>query len=71
MEDNLYELRVGPILMRNVGPAIRCDCIRMNYHTNRFFDDHEPYATLSKFRSVPSLGVLFSNNFQVELLTDK
>ena len=63
-------MRVGSILMRNVGPAIRCDCVRVNYKTNGFFDDHEPYATMSKFRTVPSLGVLFSNYYQCELLID-
>ena len=47
LEDNLAECRLGPILVRYVGPSVRCDCIRMDYRKHCFLDLHEPYATLS------------------------
>ena len=57
--------------MRYVGPAMRCNCIRTNYRVNGFFEGNEPYATLSKFRASPTLGVLFGSYYAVEMLTDK
>ena len=29
-EDEYFEMRVGPLLMRNSGPCIRCNTIRLN-----------------------------------------
>ena len=29
-EDDIQEIRVGGILMRNIGPTLRCNAIRLN-----------------------------------------
>ena len=58
-EDRFFEMRVGQILMRNSGPCIRCNTIRMNLDKNVRVEDREPYSTLTTFRSVPGMGVLF------------
>jgi len=52
-------MRVGPLMMRNSGPCIRCNTIRLNLEKECRVDENEPYATLIKFRSVPSLGAMF------------
>ena len=71
LEDSLAECRIGPILLRYCGPAIRCDCIRMDYRKNCFLDKREPYATLSTFRSLPGWGALFAAYVSCDLLTSK
>ena len=43
----------------------------MDYHKNCFLDKHEPYATLSTFRSLPGWGALFAVNVNCDLLTSK
>ena len=67
-EDKFFEMRVGPILMRNSGPCIRCNTIRMNLDSNVRVEDREPYSTLAQFRSVPGLGVLFGMYYQMDVL---
>lgn len=67
-EDNFFELRVGPILMRNSGPCIRCDTIRMNLDKNVRVDEFEPYSTLGTFRTVPGMGVIFGMYYQMDVL---
>ena len=71
LEDSLAECRIGPVLIRYCGPAIRCDCIRMDYRKNCFLDKREPYATLSEFRCLKGRGTLFATNLSVELLESK
>ena len=71
LEDSLAECRIGPILLRYCGPSVRCDCIRINIRKNCFFEDKEPYATLSTFRSLSGWGTLFANNHSCELLTSR
>ena len=71
LEDNLAECRIGPILIRYCGPAIRCECIRMDLRKNCYLDKHEPYATLSEFRCLAGWGTLFATNSSVELLESK
>ena len=71
-EDEFFEMRVGPILMRNSGPCIRCNTIRMNLDNNVRVEDCEPYRTLSTFRNVTGLGILFGMYYQMDVLeTDR
>ena len=54
--------------MRNSGPCIRCNTIRLNLDKNERIDDFEPYATLSYFRAIPGLGVMFGMYYQMDVL---
>lgn len=67
-EDKFFELRVGPILMRNSGPCIRCNTIRMNLDKCVRVEDREPYSTLASYRSVPGMGALFGMYYQMDVL---
>ena len=62
-EDKLAELRVGPLLLRQSGPANRCNVIRMNLEKRCFVDEHEPYSTLGTYRTLPGCGVVFGNYY--------
>ena len=64
-------MRLGPIMLRYVGPTARCNCVRENYKTNTYFEGNEPYATLSTFRAHTGIGVLFGSYFQVDFLSNK
>ena len=68
-EDNLLELRAGACLLRNVGPTTRCNYIRVNLDKHTRVGEHEPYSTLSSFRMVPGLGVVFGQFYQMEILS--
>lgn len=70
-EDNYNELRAGAILMRNCGPCIRCNTIRMNLDKHCPVDENEPYNTLGTFRTCPGLGVMFGMYYQMEILSNK
>ena len=61
-------MRVGSILMRNSGPCIRCNTIRLNLDKNERVEEFEPYATLASFRSSPGLGVMFGMYYQMDVL---
>ncbi len=67
-EDRFFEMRVGSILLRNSGPCIRCNTIRLNLDKNERIEEFEPYATLTSFRSIPGLGVLFGMYYQMDVL---
>ena len=67
-EDRFFEFRVGPILMRNSGPCIRCSTIRLNLDNNCQVEDYEPYSTLASFRTVPGMGVIFGMYYQMDVL---
>ena len=54
--------------MRTSGPCIRCNTIRMNLDNNVRVEDCEPYRTLSTFRNVPGLGILFGMYYQMDVL---
>ena len=58
-EDSFFELRAGPALMRNVGPTLRCNDIRVNYEKLEFVKKREPYSTLASFRTNPGVGICF------------
>ena len=58
-EDDFFELRAGSALMRNCGPAKRCDTIRTNLDTHSQVAEFEPYSTLAGFRTLKGVGVLF------------
>ena len=61
-------MRVGPVLLRNCGPCIRCNTIRMNLDKHCPVDEFEPLSTLSTFRNCPGLGPLFGMYYQMEVL---
>jgi len=63
-EDLFTEMRVGSCLFRNVGPAVRCNAIRVNYDKHCRVDEGEPYSTLSSFRKIPELGIVFGMFYQ-------
>jgi len=67
-EDRWFELRAGPILMRNSGPCIRCNTIRLNLDKCCMVEENEPYSTLSTFRNIPELGILFGMYYQMDVL---
>ena len=52
-------MRLGTVLLRNAGPTIRCNAIRTNWETKNRVAEEEPNRTLTKFRNVPGLGILF------------
>jgi len=54
--------------MRNSGPCIRCNTIRLNLDKNERVEEFEPYATLTSFRSSPGLGVMFGMYYQMDVL---
>ena len=63
-EDLFAEMRLGSCLLRNVGPTIRCNAIRTNWDKEKYCAEEEPTKTLTKFRNVPGLGVLFGMYYQ-------
>ena len=67
-EDNHFELRAGSALMRNCGPCIRCNTIRVNWDKHCRVEEMEPYNTLAGFRTAPGLGVMFGMYYQMEIL---
>ena len=42
-EDHIAEVRAGAAMMRFIGPAIRCNQIRVNVEKECYIDEHEPY----------------------------
>lgn len=52
-------MRIGACLLRNAGPTIRCNAIRTNWEKETRVGEEEPNRTLTKFRNVPGLGILF------------
>ena len=54
--------------MRNCGPCIRCNTIRMNLDKHCRVDEGEPYSTLATFRTSPGMGVVFGMYYQMEIL---
>ena len=69
-EDDYFELRIGPVFMRFVGPCVRCTTIMTNWDKFCRVDEGEPYRTLSTFRTCPGLGVLFGSYYQMETITN-
>lgn len=57
--------------MRNSGPCIRCNTIRLNLDNCCRVEEMEPYSTLSTFRNVPGLGPLFGMYYQMDILETK
>ena len=70
-EDNYQELRIGAALLRNAGPAVRCNTIRMNLDNHIRVDENEPYSELSTYRTVKDLGVVFGMFYQMEVLRNE
>jgi uncharacterized protein YcbX len=59
-EEDLYiEMRIGSMLMRCVGPCIRCKAIQLDYNKYLRNPEDEPSSTLGTFRSVKGLGSVF------------
>ena len=69
-EDKFAEMRIGSILMRTVGPCVRCSAVECNYDAHERMPDNEPNLTLNTFRKAPKLGALFGMYYQMELLDD-
>ena len=67
-EDRWFEFRAGPILIRNAGPCIRCNTIRMNLDNCCRVEENEPYSTLGTFRNIPEMGVIFGMYYQMDVL---
>lgn len=70
-EDNLKEMRVGPLLIRTVSPNARCHAIWLNLETGLLHESREPYSTLSTFRKVNDYGVLFGSYLNCEVLQSR
>ena len=71
IEDEIQEMRVGNILMRNIGPCIRCNTIRLNLDKCEKVDNSEPYKTLGSFRTLPQKGCIFGNYYQMSILNSQ
>ena len=69
IEEWLTEYRIGPLLIRSVGPGLRCKIIGFNTDTLTAMSENEPYKTLSATRALPSIGVPFGLYLQTDLLT--
>ena len=41
-EDRFFEMRAGSVLLRNNGPAIRCNVTRLNLDKREWNDEFEP-----------------------------
>jgi uncharacterized protein YcbX len=59
------------MLLRTVGPCIRCKAIQLNYDSNERNIEMEPSMTLNTFRKNPTLGSVFGMYYQMELLKNK
>lgn len=70
-EDEFFEMRVGPLMMRNSGTCIRCSTIRTDLDSERKMSHMEPYSTLCKFRTVPGSGPVFGMYYQMNILFTK
>ena len=67
-EDKYVELRLGQCLMRNCGPTIRCNTIRLDWDGKNYLPEREPYSTLGTYRNLSNLGVVFGMYYQMEML---
>ena len=54
-----------------MGPTLRCSLIRLNIDEQCFFEENEPYSTLSKYRTAPKLGITFGNYYQIDFNSDR
>ena len=70
-EDYLVELRASNVLLRFVGPTIRCNVIRINAANGKVIGENEPISTLSKFRAFRGAGVAFGNYYAIDMLQSK
>ena len=66
-EDLFIEMRIGSMLMRCVGPCIRCKAIQLDYNKYLRNPEDEPSSTLGTFRHVKGLGSVFGMYYQMEL----
>ena len=70
-EDDFFEMRIGPVMMRFSGPCWRCNTIRLNWDKCCRVEKSEPYSTLAKFRTIPPFGIAFGTYYQMEILDKK
>jgi uncharacterized protein YcbX len=58
-EDKFIEMRLGPMLIRSVGPSVRCKATEVNYDKVDRNPEEEPNSTLSSYRMFKGKGVIF------------
>merc|ERR1712060_825304 len=71
-EDRWLDCRVGPLLWRLTGPAVRCESLTVDIDREQYTKSKEPYVTLCEDRSAPAgLAVLFGTYYTCDVLDDK
>jgi len=58
-EDGIMEMRIGNLLIRNIGPTFRCPDTQTDYDNQRKNVENEPLATLNAYRLLPAWGCCF------------
>ena len=67
-EDGLFEMRIGNLMIRNVGPCWRCSVVYLNWEKCCKVEDGGAFSTLASYRSIPGKGVAFGMYYQMEIL---
>ena len=67
-EDQYVEMRLGQCFFRNIGPTFRCNDIRTDFEKKAKIPEHEPNKTLTKYRTVPTLGIAFGMYYVMEII---
>ena len=70
-EDNLKEIRIGPLLARLVGPCRRCLLVYQNIDNGLPVGKSEPLRTLQATRQTNTMpGCIFGTYYQCDLLSN-
>lgn len=67
-EDEFQELRIGNVMMRQVGPCIQDKSTTMNPYSNHRHPKGEPYETLCQSRKHHKLGAIFGIYLQPDII---
>ena len=70
-EDGLMEMRIGNLLIRNIGPTFRCEDTQVDYQNQKKNAENEPLSTLYTYRNLPTLGAAFGIYCKMEVIKDE
>jgi hypothetical protein len=64
------EFRIGPCVIRNIGPTFRCNDVMTDYNNQRKNPENEPLSTLASYRTLPLFGAPFGIYCKQEIVDD-
>ena len=67
-EEEFQELRLGNIMLRQIGPCQRCKTTTLNWERNERHPESEPLTTLVEKRRHPQYGPIFGVYWQPDII---